>query len=40
VKYAVEMRSVAMMHILSFIKIDLNIQKLMAGDSQMHMEIP
>jgi hypothetical protein len=37
-KYAVEMGSVAMIYIPSFIKIGSGIQKLMGGDSQTHRQ--
>jgi hypothetical protein len=35
-KYAVEMDSVAMIHLQSFIKFSPGIQQLMRGDSQTH----
>jgi hypothetical protein len=35
-KYAVEMSSVAIIHIPSFIKIGSGIQKLIKGDTQTH----
>jgi hypothetical protein len=38
IKYVVEMGSDAIIHILSFIKIDSAIQKLIWGDIQIHIQ--